>query len=414
MAIERNELFSVDRLVINSTTYSSATKILTIDGSNEVGYIDSSSISGSQSLITISYSTAYTYATSSLLIPGQKYKITDAASSMYGGTEVLLTAFDASKFEEIGTGKFYNPIYSTASGKGIYNSLIDIGINTQSGQFIQGEYINTLGDVGYINAIIGPTGSVLRVTRISGTWSGNTTIQGSQSSSVATISIISSLPTYATGSSVIWGGKKWINKNGKRGNAPTDYTLDDKWMFVTFSSSDYNVVYDYIKYDLNSNSIYYREDRVGNKIYDVKNFQWGGTYVTNNIGYSGYIYNILNFRYGFYNNTNIGHIYNNTNIGNIYDNSNKGGIYNNSNNGGIYNNSNNGLIANNSSFGAIVNNSSFGDIWSNSNYGNTYNNSNIGHIRYNTNYGGIFHNTNNGSIDSNSSGGNISDPVVNK
>jgi len=117
------------------------------------------------------------------------------------------------------------------------------------------------------------------------------------------------------------------------------------------------------------------------------------------------------------NNNISGAIFDN-NSADIYNNSNKGDISNNvAVPGGIYNNSNAGAIISNDSVFIISNNTNAGDISSNnldfneiifnSNRGTIGGNTCAGHISYNTNGDSIFLNTNLGSIQHNSCSGTI-------
>lgn len=118
-------------------------------------------------------------------------------------------------------------------------------------------------------------------------------------------------------------------------------------------------------------------------------------------------------------NTNNGSIFLNSNSGNIELNSNAANVENNSNTGNIDNNSNNGQVIWNSNNGHIttnltsvidiIENSNNGNIESNDNSGNIERNSNGGIIRSNSNGGFISRNTNREEITSNSNGGNISE-----
>ena len=70
-----------------------------------------SAIGGSGSsqdlVITTTLSNAIISASNSTLEPGVLYNITDAASSLYGGTEIVLRAISTSELDTRGMGKFY-------------------------------------------------------------------------------------------------------------------------------------------------------------------------------------------------------------------------------------------------------------------------------------------------------------------
>lgn len=96
--------------------------------------------------------------------------------------------------------------------------------------------------------------------------------------------------TYAIGTTVIWGGRVWTNVNGNVGTSIDHLELDSEWSIVNFNTTNYNVVYDYIKYDRTIDKILYRNESSTNIVdFDkttlidfgfspIKVFQWGNTF----------------------------------------------------------------------------------------------------------------------------------------
>ena len=97
--------------------------------------------------------------------------------------------------------------------------------------------------------------------------------------------------TYAIGDKVHWGGKTWTNVNGNVGASTNIFTLNAEWSVIAFNSTDYNVVYDSIKYDYDNDVIIYRNEQNSNivsasfnNIQDnwtynpIKVFMWGNLF----------------------------------------------------------------------------------------------------------------------------------------
>lgn len=91
---------------------------------------------------------------------------------------------------------------------------------------------------------------------------------------------------------VHWGGMSWRNTTGNVGENIDLYTLDNNWTLINYNDTDYNVVYDEIKYDINNDLIIYRNEQNTNIVsfnkltYDIfindysfkspiKSFMWG-------------------------------------------------------------------------------------------------------------------------------------------
>lgn len=126
----------------------------------------------------------------------------------------------------------------------------------------------------------------------------------------STIGIWNTGLTPSIGSKIIWGYKTWQNLNGNVGTTPTDdFTLDPtEWIAIPFNDFDYNIKYDLIEYNINTNQISYREDEYLNRIYrnsitvnnknPIKVFQWGRYQVYDNFISSGSYANIINTNFG--------------------------------------------------------------------------------------------------------------------
>ena len=159
----------------------------------------------------------------------------------------------------------------------------------------------------YINVLNGP---------YSGDWTTVTSITGSDSHASASIQNIV-VPSYVSGSKVIWGGKVWANKTGNLGNngMGDSFNLNsDDWEVISYNDVDYNIIWDEIEYDVVNNFITMRRDAANNIVkqsywnyYSIDNyyraislFQWGNEAVYyigfgNNVIDDSYV-NLINFR----------------------------------------------------------------------------------------------------------------------
>jgi len=107
--------------------------------------------------------------------------------------------------------------------------------------------------------------------------------------------------SYATGSVVYWGGRAWSNISGVNTLASLDnFSLAlSEWTLLSYTTPNYNISYDEIKYDRFTNKIIYRSERGTNIVstntqnisywiddiglYNpIKAFQWGNVYNTAN------------------------------------------------------------------------------------------------------------------------------------
>ena len=228
-----------------------------------------------------------TLITNSQLIPGQLYKITGVDPDLYGGTDILINAATTNELELAGHGIFYNPKYITSietpnNGYGIWTRYMFPTISNITGgdgRFFTGQTITA--DNGATAIFLTNT----LISWVSGDWSSATTI----ANGAVTADISGAVsPSYPVSSSVIWGGKHWINTSGNVGTSTDKFTLSSSdWTVVPFNDTDYNVVIDIINYDYENNTIIRRKDKWNNDIdisyryintfsgNCIKDFQWG-------------------------------------------------------------------------------------------------------------------------------------------
>jgi len=259
------------------------------------------------------------------LLVNALYKITDAHTSLYGGTTIFLKAIGTNKLEEYGTGIFYTPKYSNPTGgNGVWANYLESTITNISGIFQIQEAVtgrNSGGDDVATGTLVGNIVSGFIIPGVgSGDWSLATVVFGNGSEATADITDIV-LPIaytawtageYTTTNSTIWGGYLWKNLTGEVGINDGILSLDEtNWQPISYNSTDYNQTYDVIKYDYENDWISYREDKIGNKVeydkqaslyfYDnfgfdlssISLFQWG-----NNIDiYNGSFNNIIENAY---------------------------------------------------------------------------------------------------------------------
>lgn len=253
-----------------------------------------------------------TLITNSQLIPGQLYKITGVDPDLYGGTDILINAATTNELELAGHGIFYNPKYLTSiltpnNGYGIWTRYMFPTISNVTGgigRFPTGQTIT---------ANNGATAIFLTnnlISWVSGDWSLATTI----TNGTVTADISGAVsPSYPVSSSVIWGGRHWINTSGNVGTSTNKFTLSSSdWTVVPFNDTDYNVVVDIINYDYENNAIIRRKDKWNNDVDAsyryvngflgncIKVFQWGNApedHTPNNSSYIGVVSNYVKDSY---------------------------------------------------------------------------------------------------------------------
>src|SRR5690606_3893768 len=209
---------------------------------------------------------------------------TGVDAPLYGGTDVFLKALSTNQLEKAGHGVFYNPKYNQAlAGNGVWRLEME-----------GDPFSNIVGTFDYVNhetvtADNGATGTLLAdgfIRWISGDWSAATSITGDWSAATADISGFTS-PSYALGSTIIYGGKHWTNTTGSVGSDDDDFTLNAAdWTVIAFNSTDYNVVVDPIEYDYEHDLIVYRKEVEANNIvsFDLegaKDFECNDSWVGN-------------------------------------------------------------------------------------------------------------------------------------
>lgn len=118
-ATESNTVYLGNNVNINNayklpTTDGSANQVIITDGMGNLSW--GSSVSNQ--VITI---TAASFSSLSSYMANTTYRITDADSSLYGGTEIYLSTNSSGVLNDKGVGKFYNPKYNQAiTGYGIW------------------------------------------------------------------------------------------------------------------------------------------------------------------------------------------------------------------------------------------------------------------------------------------------------
>ena len=254
--------------------------------------------SSQELLITTTLTDALISASNSTFEPGVLYHITDAASSLYGGTEIVLRAISTSELDTRGMGKFYNPIYS-GTDNGVWNNVNWFNATSVTGTFNRNETITANnGAVGVLIGLVNKPNSFayqsyFRVT--SGDWSTATSITGNTTGSTASVSSVT-IQSYSVGNKVKWGGKVWQNLTGSVGSSSNKYTLDGtNWSVIAYNETDYIVTWDEITYDIINDFITSRRDNLGNVVeqsFDnynnlagyiaIKDFQWGNTKLISN------------------------------------------------------------------------------------------------------------------------------------
>ena len=222
----------------------------------------------------------------SSFVPGLNYTITDADVSLYGGTEITLTAITENELSLQGSGLFYCPKYDlSGTGYGIWTTYMEENFSNVVGTFTSGETVTAQNGAEAIYLAEG------FLNYVSGDWSTATSISGA--TATANVSGFAS-PSYSVGQIVHWGGKSWTNVIGNIGASIDKYTLDAEWIEIPFNATDYNVYIDEIQYDFGNDMIIYRKDRYNNVVSGsnqvfvefespdgygfgnpIKDFQWG-------------------------------------------------------------------------------------------------------------------------------------------
>jgi len=66
--------------------------------------------------------------------------------------------------------------------------------------------------------------------------------------------------TYSIDDTTIWGGYHWTNNSGNTGTYIDYLTLDSNWDKIEFNDTDYNIAYDIVEYDIQTDTIYSRKE----------------------------------------------------------------------------------------------------------------------------------------------------------
>lgn len=243
---------------------------------------------GSTIFITKTKAEIDTLISTNSLILGATYEIMGVHPTLYNdgtnsGTTIYLKAISTNGLEKIGTGKFYNPKYNNSTdGFGIWDNKM------------YGTITNVVGDFNFffnetVTTNTGATGLLLTdgmIKFISGDWINSTSITGDQSGATANISDFTE-PTYSIGSTVIFGGYSWTNLNGNVGENIDVLTLNSEWQKNVYSTSDYNITYDLIEYDITQDWITRRYDSIAeiDVVYPKT--------IANNFAFYGMIYHAI-------------------------------------------------------------------------------------------------------------------------
>lgn len=321
--------------------------------------------SGGGGIVDITRSDLIIARNDSALVPGTKYKITDSLQGYVyslSSMPVIMEAVSSNQFQLYSTGLFYTVQYDKSDKYwGIWNLIVNAQLTNFSGQgyFYNGETIQS--DTGATGQYYGQQ----MIVWTGGNWAGSTSVTGQWSGTNATISNSGSIiqPNYNSGTFVRWGGQIWENISGSIGSDvsgsygfPNGYVLSPSdWQVYTSSESPsfYNSTPDLVIYDLDKDIITYREDSLGNKIYEgesvinypplkpysnIFKFQWGSsTDYSLNYGYYGCFGNIV-YKNSYIENVNTAAgIYNNILSGNarIINPYFQGSIYNNELSGNV-------------------------------------------------------------------------------
>ena len=142
---------------------------------------------------------------SSGLSVGKFYKISGVDSSLYGGTEIVLQAITETSLSDVGYGIFYNPQYDQEiAGYGIFTRYMRGTMDNFNGIFNINEPV--FSDNGAVATYL--ASGLLEYQY--GDWSNAQNITGTISGATATTEFFST-PSYVSGDTAIWGGKKWMN-----------------------------------------------------------------------------------------------------------------------------------------------------------------------------------------------------------
>lgn len=285
--------------------------------------------SGGMSIIETTKTLMDTWISDATLSIGQFYKITGVHTSLYGGTDIILQATSESTLSKQGWGSFYNPRYQDPNITGVtayyvWNNLNRIGISGTTGYFIFDEPI--IGDQGQTGQLYATPGLVMTFLNNNSDWTTTTHITGQTSSAVTTSTGYVSVAQYNIDDKVIWGGRVWENLTGAVGstedpNPPTKQLYLDvtNWSFVTYNTTDYQLVWDLIEYEYEFDNISFRKDatnevRCNNAWFssvdswrynNINRFPWGHPLVSNVKISNSYLDSLLNLP-----NQNIGYLKN--------------------------------------------------------------------------------------------------------
>ncbi len=264
------------------TNDNTLSQLLVRDPDGIIKYKDASSIT----TYNVSKSELDILINTSELVIGALYTITDCDILLYGGTTLILEAISNNTLNESGVGLFYNPKYDQITpGFKVWTNLNTWSISNNIGLFDPNETITANnGATGQLFSTINSTQFIITT----GDWNTAVSFIGDINGGTADIVSIDFMSIYNTNDIVHWGGKSWTNINGNLGSVIDIFTLDNEWTVIPFNTSDYNLIYDEIKYDYLNDTIIYRNEQNSNIVsFDIitldlnifnnpiKAFMWG-------------------------------------------------------------------------------------------------------------------------------------------
>jgi hypothetical protein len=245
---------------------------------------------GSTTPTQVTITEVNTLILTSTLIPGTLYEISGVHPTLYddgttSGTTIFLTALTNNKLTIDGQGIFYNPKYTTTPTQNIWENAWILSVNNIVGIFEPNEPITANnGAVGVL--VVSINSGYVFVTNPTGWGIGVTSLTGDNSGATADVLNTEARSTFDIGDKRIWGGYVWENVTGLNGSPIDDLNLDNNWSKVAYNEVDYNKVLDIIKYDINNDFIFHREDNEYNVVSlstynnigtSISLFQWGNS-----------------------------------------------------------------------------------------------------------------------------------------
>jgi len=242
--------------------------------------------------------TTITYDNSTYLTGNQTISLTGQATGS-GTTSIPITLDNNSVISKVLTG------LSTTSGTVLATDSILTAISKLNGNNLASVTTNinsfknlTTYQNGTTYIITDADVNLYGGTEIYLTSSNNGIINGSgigkfYNPKYANYQIFKGSISHVIGNKCIWGGKVWINVTGALGTVNDSYTLSNAWTAIAYNSTDYNLVYNEIKFDIQNDLITYRNENNNNIVsfsntfksyfglHPIKAFKWGNEYDSN-------------------------------------------------------------------------------------------------------------------------------------